>query len=346
MRCAAFNTGPDFHLLDHIAPLAEHMPLITTEELNTALAKRYYPQVEVRYMPDLEFKLGQIADEFDTLFECKYWQPHLKTLFRQLFRKEMQLVFCPHGQSDKGYRTPLLAPYAEQDAVLIYGPLMLDMLKELKVPIPKHAIVGNYRFDFYQKHRTFYDNLAAQEVPLDRTKRTLLYAPTWFDADGATSFFRHGAQVIEQLPSDWNLILKLHPLIEQRNPAEFYALSGLADKKPNLFLVHEFPPVYPLLALADAYLGDHSSVGYDFLIFNRPLYFLPTDAPGRLHASGTTLDLSKNIYSQLEHPPKDNTTLYRYAFSEKENLLLKELNTWPHCNPYHPAHQQHRPELQ
>ncbi len=329
MRCAALNTGPDFHLLDHIAPLAEllNMPLITTEELNTALAKRYYPQVKVRYMPDLEFRLGEIADEFDVLFECKYWLPHLKTLFRQLFKKDMRLVFCPHGQSDKGYRTPLLAPYAEQDAVLVYGPLMLNMLKELNVPIPKHAMVGNYRLDFYRKHQAFYDDLAAQEIPIDQSKRTLLYAPTWNDADGSSSFFTHGGQVIKQLPHDWNLIIKLHPLIEQRNPAEFYSLSGLAEKKPNLFLVHEFPPVYPLLAMADIYLGDHSSVGYDFLSFNRPLYFLPTKAPGRLHSCGPTLNLSQNIYSQLEKSSKDHTALYQYAFSEKRDHILKEIHS-------------------
>ena len=58
-------------------------------------------------MPDLEFKLSAIAEQFDVLFECKYWAPHLKLLFQQLYNKKMQLVFCPHGQSDKGYQTPL-----------------------------------------------------------------------------------------------------------------------------------------------------------------------------------------------------------------------------------------------
>jgi len=329
MRSAAFNTGPDFHLLDHIAPLADllQIPLITTEELNYTLAKRYYPQIEVRYIPDLEFKLGEIAEEFDALFECKYWQPHLKTLFRQLFNKEMRLIFCPHGQSDKGYQTPLLAPYAEQDAVLIYGQLMLDMLKDLKTPIPKHAIVGNYRLNFYQKHRSFYDRLASEEIPLDPSKRTLLYAPTWLDADGSTSFFKFGKQVIEQLPTDWNLILKLHPLLEQRNPAEFYALGALAEKKSNLFLIHEFPPVYPILAKIDVYLGDHSSVGYDFLSFGRPLYFIPTKNLGKLHSCGTTVDLTKNIYGQLDKqaPCEAIASLYRHAFTEQQENILEKL---------------------
>lgn len=326
MRCAAFNTGPDFHLLDHIAPLAEllQMPLFVTEELNHQLALRYYPQIKTHYLPDLEFRLGDIAASFDTLFECKYWQPHLKSLFKTLYRKEMQLVFCPHGQSDKGYGAPLLAPYAFQDAVLIYGPLMLQMLQELKIPLPKYAIVGNYRLAFYRKYQSFYDSLAKEHLPLDRSKKTLLYAPTWKDADSSTSFFTHVTKLIDDLPEDWNLILKPHPLLEQRNPAEFY--SRLTER-PNLFLLDQFPPVYPILALADAYLGDASSIGYDFLSFNRSLYFFPPSTPQRLHSCGHILDPTRNIFSQIDKlpPHKSISSLYHLAFSKHPDSIFKKL---------------------
>ena len=321
MRCAAFNTGPEFHALDHIAPLAAlmDMPLITTEERNYELALRYYPQIEVRHMPDLEFQLALIAEQFDVLFECKYWAPHLKSLFHRLYKKEMRLVFCPHGQSDKGFQAPLLAPYALQDMVLVYGNLLIQMLKDLAVwpSIAQHVVVGNYRLQFYQRHRAFYDRLAEKEVPLNKKNKTLLYAPTWRDADGATSFFTQGAKVISQLPSDWNLIIKLHPLLEQRDPSRFYAVAALVDKKPNAFLIDAFPPVYPILSLADIYLGDASSVGYDFLFFQRPLYFFPTEHPGKLFSCGRVIDPRKDVYSQLDkassHEAKQ-IALYQWAF--------------------------------
>ena len=306
MRCAAFNTGTDFHLLDHIAPLAEQMgmPLITTEERNDALARRYYPQIEVRNMPDLESELSAIAEEFDALFECKYWAPHLKLLFRQLYNKEMRLVFCPHGQSDKGYKAALLDPYAFQDAVLLYGDLLIEMLKDLNIwtSLSNYAVVGNYRLRFYQKYRSFYDSLVVREVPLDKKKRTLLYAPTWRDADGATSFFQYGKEVISQLPFDWNLIVKIHPLLEQRDPAYFYAIAAQMDKKPSAILIHEFPPVYPLLSLSDIYLGDASSVGYDFLYFQRPLYFFQGEQTGKIHSCGRRIDPARNIFPNSIHP--------------------------------------------
>ncbi len=317
MRPAAFNTGSDFHLLDHIAPLAHLLkcPLFVTEEINFNLAKRFYPQVEIIFMPDLEFKLGQIADQFDILFECKYWKPYLKSLFQDLFRKQMRLIFCPHGQSDKGFQFPLLAPYSSQDGVLIYGKLMLEMLKNLNIPLADHAIVGNYRLNFYQKHQSFYDNL----ISFDPRKKTVLYAPTWNDADGSSSFFEYGKRVIEELPSDWNLIIKLHPLLEQRDPARFY--QTLPSKlKENVFVLHEFPPVYPILAKADIYLGDASSVGYDFLFFNRPLFFFPTTCPGRLFSCGTVLDTKQNLYLQMDRAidkTKEQRELYEHAFSSQ-----------------------------
>ena len=121
IRAAALSTGRDFHLLDHIAPLADllQIPLITTDEKNLQLAQKYYPHIHVEYDTDLEFKLASLAQRFDALFECKYWIPQLKALFKGLHNKDMQLIFCPHGQSDKGMREPLLAPYAQQDAVLL-----------------------------------------------------------------------------------------------------------------------------------------------------------------------------------------------------------------------------------
>ncbi len=323
MRPAALNTGLEFHALDHIAPLAAalHMPLITTEERNFELARRYYPQIEVRHMPDLESKLSSLAVEFDALFECKYWAPHLKSLFQELYGKKMRLVFCPHGQSDKGFIAPLLAPYAGQDIVLLYGDLHIQILKDLQLwpAISNYAIIGNYRLPFYQKYQSFYDALLEREVPVDKKNRTLLYAPTWQDGEGGSSFFRYGPKIISELPNDWNLIVKVHPLLEQRDPAHFYSCAVQLEKKPNAILIHEFPLVYPLLAIADAYLGDSSSVGYDFLYFERPIYFLPTGRPTRLHSSGRVIDPDKPIYSQLESSNpyrEEQRALYTYAFGK------------------------------
>ncbi len=331
MRLAALNTGPDFHLLDHIAPLASlmNMPLFLTEEKNSELAEKYYPQVQSIYLPDLEHRLSYFADTFDALFECKYWAPHLKQLFSDLYSKNMRLVFCPHGQSDKGYATPLLAPYMEQDIVLVYGQLMQEMLRELKVPA-RSVVVGNFRHTFYLAHQSFYDELVEKEIfsHLPRNKKTLLYAPTWNDADQATSFFESAPALFSEIPEEWNLLIKVHPLLEQRDPVHYYRIAALAER-PNIHLLSEFPPIYPILARADAYLGDYSSVGYDFLPFGRPMLFLvkPSLPQGRLHACGTILHSPHSIFSQIskqESLKKSKQELYRLAFEKCDPVEISE----------------------
>ena len=310
MSCALNTDGT--HLLDHIAPLASlcGMPLILAKEENQALAAKYYPEVELRFWPDLEFRLKDLADEFDTLIECKYWAPHLKQLFHTCFKKDMRLIFCPHGQSDKGYGAPLLSPYALQDVVLLYGELLKEMLIELNVwdSVQAYATIGNYRLHYFQKHKERLTELAQEEVfsKLNPVNKTLLYAPTWRDADCSSSFFEFTKKILSQLPEDWNLILKIHPLLEERDPALYYPLAICEEKRKNFALVDDFPLVYPILEKIDAYLGDYSSIGYDALVFLKPMFFVqnPHLPAGRLHSCGTILNPEENIFSTIDRAKK------------------------------------------
>ncbi len=332
VKGCAFVGGANFHLLDHIAPLASlwNVPLIADNEETAHLAKIYYPEVQTRLWPDMAFRLQDIANEFDTLVNCQYWEPSLKECFRTVYKKEMQLMFCPHGQSDKGYKFPLLEYYKFQDAVLLYGQLLQDMLIELNVWDGKknHLHVGNYRLHYHQLHKEREACLVQQHIfsKLKLSNQTLLYAPTWNDADGATSFFLHAERLIQELPSHWNLIIKLHPLLPERDPALFFRIIALEEKRPNLLIVHQFPLIYTILEKIDAYLGDYSSIGYDVLAFNIPMFFwkLPNLPLARLHTCGQILDPSKNTFEQIEWGMKKGNEfigaqkiLYRYAFENK-----------------------------
>src|SRR5262249_6986300 len=152
----------------------------------------YYPEVTLRYIPDIEYRLKELSEEFSTVISCDYWHP------AHPFQRP---IFCPHGQSDKGYDSPILAPYAVQEAVLLYGDLMETMLDELDLlkQIPKRAKIGNFRWVYYQKEKKRLEALAQEKVfgRLERQNRPLLYAPTWRDKDGATSFFDGGQKLIE-----------------------------------------------------------------------------------------------------------------------------------------------------
>ncbi len=329
-RGCAINTSAETLYLDHISPLASllNIPLIVTDEKNAQLTAKYYPEVKLQYWPDLDRRLQELADHFDLLIGCDYWPPQLKEVFRSLFHKEMRLMLCPHGQSDKGYGAPSLAPYADHDNVLLYGDLMQEMLSDLKLwdSIASPKQVGNFRLHYYQKHRDRLLLDAEREIfsALRPSNKTLLYAPTWKDGDGSTTFFDCVEKLFEETPSDWNVIVKIHPLLPARDPLLFYQLSLLEESHRHFVLVHEFPPVYPILEKIDAYLGDYSSIGYDLLAFQKPMFFLthPHLPPARLHTCGKVLDSSKHLFHSIEQglPEAEafrpqQEALYRKAFA-------------------------------
>ena len=334
MACALISNSKP-HFLDHISPLASllEIPLILSDEKNVELATKYYPEVPLRYWPDLAFRLKEIGEEFDTLFECNYWIPQFKDSLKFYTQKNIRLIFCPHGQSDKGYQAPLLAQYALQEIILIYGSLMKKMLEELHIwpSISRSIEVGNFRFNYYQKHRERLLKIVDTEIfsHLEKQNRTLLYAPTWEDEDLAGTFFQCGDRLLKELPSDWNLIIKIHPLIKERHPALFYRLSIIEEKRSNFFFIDQFPPIYPILERMDVYLGDYSSIGYDVLAFQKPMFFIsqPHLLPARLHSAGAFLDRSKNLFQQIEkHLPNANqfkktqSELYHKAFTPIKNI--------------------------
>ena len=72
---SAISTGPETHL-DHLAPLCAllEIPLIVTQEMHFELTRRFYPMVEVRYIPLENLTLDFIAHHFSAIMTCgKFW---------------------------------------------------------------------------------------------------------------------------------------------------------------------------------------------------------------------------------------------------------------------------------
>src|SRR5690606_19404122 len=81
------------------------------------------------------------------------------------------------------------------------------------------------------------------------------------------------------LPPSINLLVKPHPNTLSLDAPRIEMLIGKYSRG-NLQFLLDFPPIYPLLARVSALLSDRSSIGYDFLHFNRPMLFLdPNDSP-------------------------------------------------------------------
>ena len=329
-RAAAISTGPYTHL-DHLGVLATlfKIPLIVTDARCYALAKQFYPQATVKLMQPVELSLDFLAQSFDQLFVCgKYFCQELQPFFEFFYQKKMRIILCPHGNSDKGVTDRDPPP---QDIMLIYGEQMRNLLEKTGALAKTQAVVttGNYRFPFYCKNRPFYDRLAHEKIfsHFDPKRETILYAPTWSNAENPTCFYEACQRLVEELSPFYNLLIKPHPFLEEQQPAHLVHLEEKYASYANVLFVTDFPAIYPLLAGSSLYIGDFSSVGYDFLAFDRPLYFYNPVSQSTylplIHQAGLTMqgDLRRYLQETLPENQKSpaRRDVYAYAFGKERS---------------------------
>lgn len=355
LKGVAINLGAPHHL-DHLAPMCEitEIPFLFIEEKLYEAARHYYPHVQSHLVPYEELTPEYLIRHYDVIFMSDYWD---RKTFRQQYQsleekyhKTMRQVHCPHGFSDKGFYLMLCA---YEDIALVYGQNMLDQFKHFGVYDELHSYVltGNYRYTYFQQQRDFWMPLVEKEVfsRFARQQPTILYAPTWRDSEDSTSLFSAHASLLGQLPDHYNMVVKLHPLIEEVDPIEYYKLLGLYEDKGNILFVKDFHPVYPLLAKADLYIGDMSSISYDFLIFNKPMFFLNTNARDSQNDRGLYifrcgveilpeqfLQLYQLIESSLPHDAKRFAQVrretYAYTFGRERSFAEIRADVIKACN--------------
>lgn len=330
-RSAGFIYGPLEHHLDHLAPFCSLMqiPLILTDEDLLQTARLYYPNLTLLHWNCLDAPF-EVVQAFDTLFYSTPRCMHDEVFFiaEATFRKKMKTIWLPHGNSDKGHASLLMEGLKNEETVLVYGPKMVDFLKAKQVFKPSISL-GNFRLEYYRRHKNFY-NALIQKLSLPPMK-TLLYAPTWQDGENSTSFFQAADSLTEQLPSDLLLLIKLHPNLEKDTRVLQFMLQH--ETHPNVRFLTRFTPIYPILERTDLYMGDLSSIGYDFLTFNRPMLFFnptsrdPSDPGLYLHRCGETIQPSQ-IFHFLDHDQSHLTPLreetYAYTFGKQSWDLAKQ----------------------
>jgi hypothetical protein len=348
-RAAGLIYGPDAHHIDHLAVICTIMdiPLIVTEDEVAKLVEKYYPNLQLTFLEPLEVT-RHLLQNFDILYSCLP-RPLIDEIFflsQRLLGKKIHTIWCPHGNSDKGASTFFMEGLREEEAALLYGKKMIDFLieKQAFAQLKASVMTGNFRYQFYRAHKAFYDQALQKELgqSMKPGARTILYAPTWQDAEKSSSFFDACPTLIETLPENCNLIVKLHPNLFLQDDLKVQRLMWKYEETARLKFITDFPPIYPLLDFVDIYVGDMSSIGYDFLSFDKPMYFFnqnnrnpATDAGLYLHRCGISIpheDYQK-VYQIIEHTlPSDTLQFskirketYAYTFGkEKELSKLKQ----------------------
>lgn len=230
------------------------------------LAKTYYPDVKIIQTLWRDLTLPK------TIVSC-HPRPFLESCFPGRLNKT---AWLPHGNSDKGWKSEVFELLRHEEKIFVYGPKMIDAVREKMGPSASLQIeqVQNFRRRYFINHRHFYRELVQKKFPDVDGQKVLLYTPTWNDLEGNCSFWKAFETIASHLPERYTLLIKLHPNTESAFPAEIERLIGRYQKHPNIHWVREFPPIYPLLEISDGYIGDMSSIGYDFLSRNKPMYFL------------------------------------------------------------------------
>ena len=326
--------------LDHIVPLCSllELPLIADPHFLQKPLSHYYPQVNPIYIDNHVELLDTIAQETSVLFVTSAsYKSELSPMFEIVYGKKIFFWYCSHGNSDKS-----LAGFRYQDFAFTYGDEMESRLEKEGIFTNLLGTVktGNYRLYFYLKHQNFYDAIIEKEVfsKFEKKQPTLLYAPTWDDLEDSSSFKKMGKEVIETLPPHLNLVVKLHPWTVRNNQEALLLFEETYKNIPNVVILKECPVIYPLLNRIDLYLGDYSSIGYDFLYTLRPMFFFETKSDKKkasyasyLHQCGHLIPKDAPLYSTIEKKiPIDQDLnerkkkLYQQTFADIDPLLLKE----------------------
>lgn len=330
------------HYMDHLAVIAILMdiPYLFIDEETYALAKTYYPKLNALLSEFQDFSAASMVEDYDVSFMSDLWDRNVMReklkLLESRFQKRWRNVHCPHGFSDKGF---YLAKSAMEDILLVYGKNMIDQLHAHDVwgNVRRYVICGNYRYSYYLQNEEFYSSLFQKEIlsRFEKRQPLILYAPTWMDMEQSSSFFDVCTRILDALPSDYNMIVKLHPRLELDDVANYYRIIGNYEDRKNIIFLTNYPLIFPILAHTDIYIGDMSSIGYDYLIFDKPLFLLnkqnrdpESDRGLLLFRCGTEIksDNYDNIFTIIENSlPTDaekfsqkRKEMWEYTFGEQK----------------------------
>jgi glycosyltransferase involved in cell wall biosynthesis len=117
------------------------------------------------------------------------------------------------------------------------------------------------------------DAIAAR-LRLDPTRSTVIYAPTWSEHSSLNTV---GEQVMTALTdAGFNVIVKLHACsytVRGSGGIDWRARLRPLAARPNLRVVDDVD-ASPYLVVSDLLVTDHSTVGFEFMVLDRPVVVL------------------------------------------------------------------------
>jgi CDP-glycerol glycerophosphotransferase (TagB/SpsB family) len=240
-------------------------------------------------------------------------------------QKKCITIFIGHGTGDKKYG-PNVQYLENYDYHFIAGPKHLEKLLDVGLKISENHLIkiGNPRFDDYLNKRinlsTELDRLGIE----DRTRKNVLYAPTWKWGNG--TLHQYVFKFAREISQKYNLIIRPHhhdrkyiPKIKkwvksQRIQHVYFSnpISLIKSDTMNDFMV------------SDILISDTSSILYEYLITAKPIIVIKNKfndlhrMPGEMDIMNyaATFDNSQDIIERIDQSLADK------KFKDAFNRLL------------------------
>ena len=207
-------------------------------------------------------------------------------------------------------------PYLRNDYLISSSDVTKrDMQSCMNLYPRKVLALGQPRTDIlFEKGK---DKVYCQSIKSDASKNyntIFLYAPTFRDSGGSEHIYRRIVDSFVSCASDNSLlILRLHP--EDKSIGE-----ALIDGARNVMLSSTLDPIQDLL-MADVLISDYSSIIFDFMILERPIYlFTPDYSSYMSDRSGFYFDYDDIMKGTVMYKNALDSQLWCSPVSEKRHI--------------------------
>lgn len=240
------------HHLDHLIPVSyyEKIPLLVRNNDTEEALLDFYP-----WVPYYRYESYPHLDQIEAFIGTVKTETTLRVLHHAIWGKTPKMVRLHHGHSDK------IQDFSDYDTILSYKDF------------------PNYRLKFYNEFKKELMAVAKPLLPVEEKEKPLLIALTWDTPD-----VEKHLELLCQHPMKERFVFRLHPILADR---ELMHIKLKVKHKIHL-LTHDCPYIYPFLDLHAGILTDRSSIGYDALYFQKPLFVL--DEVPLKKFSSTSLD--------------------------------------------------------
>ncbi|WP_323702518.1 CDP-glycerol glycerophosphotransferase family protein [Mammaliicoccus sp. Dog046] len=144
----------------------------------------------------------------------------------------------------------------------------------------------------------------------NKNKKFILFCPTWRKEKREVLSKINLIILLENLPDDYEIIVKLHP-----NEAHLRTAYTQLDPRIHCFY-NEFVDIQELYLISDAMITDYSSTIFDFAHLNKPIFLLQEDTKAYEASIGFYFDIFELV--DIELASNDERILARQLLQDKD----------------------------